>query len=75
MTGIDKQDDYIFNYIKNVVGYLKSMNQISNTFPIIEGKNNQNIKMYLWLKACEANDIKAHIEKINDNKVDILVLD
>ena len=51
MKGFDKSQEATFNYLKNVVFYLKQLQGVNKSFPIIKGKNDQKIDLYLWQKA------------------------
>lgn len=75
MKGIDKSQEATFNYLKNVVFYLKQLQGVNKNFPIIKGKNDQNIDLCIWQKAWEENGVlNTKIEKNSENNVDILVL-
>ena len=75
MKGIAKDQEHIFDYVQNIVFYMKQLNSIQLILPIVKGKNDQNIDLKLWQKAFEKHEISTRLITMPESSVDMIVLE
>lgn len=50
-------DKFQLDFVQNILKIAKAAKWLHNIFPIIEGKNNQNISLEVWKNACKKESI------------------